>query len=54
MFSCFNCGKENANKKCSKCKSVWFCSKECQVEGWKKHKKNCNEVIWDKKDEEEF
>lgn len=54
MFSCFNCGKENANKKCSKCKSVWFCSKECQVEGWKKHKKDCNEVIWDKKDEEEF
>lgn len=27
---------------CSKCKSVWYCCKECQVENWKDgHKRDC-------------
>jgi len=31
--------KKNA---CSRCKSVWYCSKECQVENWKDgHKFDC-------------
>ena len=59
MVCCFNCGIENATKKCSKCKSVWFCSKECQVIGWKEHKKDCNdcneeELVWTKEEEKEF
>jgi len=56
MVCCFNCGIENATKKCAKCKSVWFCSKECQVIGWKKHKKDCNEqdLVWTKEEEKEF
>jgi len=59
MVCCFNCGIENATKKCAKCKSVWFCNKECQVIGWKKHKKDCNdcneeELVWTKEEEKEF
>jgi hypothetical protein len=59
MVCCFNCGIENATKKCAKCKSVWFCSKECQVIGWKEHKKDCNdcneeELVWTKQEETEF
>ena len=27
-FICANCNKE-ATKRCSKCKKVWYCSKEC-------------------------
>lgn len=29
-YQCNKCQKE-ASKRCSKCKSVWYCSKECQV-----------------------
>lgn len=57
MVCCFNCGIENATKKCAKCKSVWFCSKECQVIGWKEHKKNCKneeDLLWTKEEKEEF
>ena len=43
---CANCGKDaladEKFKQCSKCKSQWYCSKECQVEAWKAgHKKDC-------------
>lgn len=42
-------GKEKADgetdgkkKACSKCKSIWYCCKECQVENWKAgHKFDC-------------
>lgn len=29
-YQCNKCQKE-ASKRCSKCKGVWYCSKECQV-----------------------
>ena len=57
MVCCFNCGIENATKKCAKCKSVWFCSKECQVIGWKEHKKDCKDeedLLWTKEEKKEF
>lgn len=28
-------------KKCSKCKEMYYCGKDCQVEDWKNHKKVC-------------
>ncbi|CAL8109365.1 unnamed protein product [Orchesella dallaii] len=37
---CSKCGKE-AEKRCSKCKREWYCSRECQVEHWKLHKVTC-------------
>jgi len=38
---CENCG-DIANKKCSGCSKVYYCSKDCQVIHWKLlHKKNC-------------
>lgn len=33
-FTCNSCHKE-AMKRCSKCKSVWYCSRDCQVKGEK-------------------
>ena len=29
-------------KKCSRCKTTYYCSKECQVGDWKIHKRKCN------------
>ena len=28
-------------KKCSKCKVARYCSRECQVENWKEHRRMC-------------
>ena len=40
------CGNENCrkptHKRCSKCKCVGYCSRECQVADWKRHKKVCS------------
>ncbi|KAG1890860.1 hypothetical protein F4604DRAFT_1702769 [Suillus subluteus] len=30
--------------KCAKCKSVWYCSKECQKKHWPTHKPRCHDV----------
>ncbi|KAG1725993.1 uncharacterized protein EDB91DRAFT_1166863 [Suillus paluster] len=30
--------------KCAKCKSIWYCSKECQKKNWPTHKPACHEV----------
>ena len=37
------CGicRKDATKRCVKCLSAWYCSRECQVADWKKHKKDC-------------
>ena len=37
---CAQCGKL-ANSRCSRCKSEWYCSKECQIKRWKEHKTIC-------------
>ncbi|KAG1727510.1 hypothetical protein EDB19DRAFT_195868 [Suillus lakei] len=31
-------------RKCSKCKSVWYCSEKCQKKDWPTHKPTCHEV----------
>lgn len=38
---CATCGEENATKKCSKCKQVQYCDRECQRLHWFTHKKEC-------------
>ena len=39
-----DCGK-NATKRCSRCKTEWYCSRPCQVEHWKKHKPACDLIV---------
>ena len=36
-----NCRKAGAKSTCSRCKSVWYCSRECQRESWGQHKLVC-------------
>lgn len=38
---CSTCGDEKPDKKCSKCKQVQYCDRECQRLHWWLHKKEC-------------
>ncbi|XP_011307363.1 ankyrin repeat and MYND domain-containing protein 2 [Fopius arisanus] len=38
---CITCGEEKATKKCSKCRAVQYCDRECQRYHWFLHKKEC-------------
>ncbi|KXJ78877.1 hypothetical protein RP20_CCG003232 [Aedes albopictus] len=38
---CSSCGEEKPDKKCSKCKQVQYCDRECQRLHWFMHKKVC-------------
>jgi hypothetical protein len=45
MSTCEFCRKEETKVKlfrCSRCKFVRYCSKECQTADWKKHKHACS------------
>ncbi|KAF8878364.1 hypothetical protein CPB84DRAFT_1688354, partial [Gymnopilus junonius] len=41
--NCMTCGKDAQSdlKVCSGCKVAKYCSKQCQKEDWKNHKKEC-------------
>lgn len=39
---CSSCGEEKPDKKCSKCKEVQYCDRECQRLHWFMHKKACS------------
>jgi hypothetical protein len=41
--TCAVCGRE-AMKRCSKCRVEWYCSRDCQVKDWKRHKPICQEL----------
>lgn len=41
---CDACNEENPSKKCSKCKSVQYCDRECQRLHWFIHKKTCGKT----------
>ncbi|CAD8161362.1 unnamed protein product [Paramecium pentaurelia] len=49
-FKCEKCTKE-ATKRCSRCKQVWYCSKDCQVGDWPKHKLNCQIITTQKQED---
>lgn len=40
-------------KTCGKCKSVWYCTRQCQVEHWKEHKKVCTILAMKRAKEDE-
>lgn len=39
---CLTCNKTSILKRCSGCKKVWFCNKECQLIANKLHKYDCS------------
>ncbi|XP_033340998.1 ankyrin repeat and MYND domain-containing protein 2 [Megalopta genalis] len=41
---CVTCGEDKASKKCSKCKTVKYCDRECQRLHWFMHKKACTRL----------
>jgi hypothetical protein len=43
---CLACLKRNAKETCSKCKSVFFCDKECKKKCQKIHKKHCERDLF--------
>lgn len=43
--TCRVCFKSSILKQCSKCCEVIYCSRECQIEDWKYHKKQCKPKI---------
>jgi len=45
VSTCANCGKEDANNVCNKCKQVRYCNAVCKKVHKKKHKKQCEELI---------
>lgn len=50
---CANCG-DTAAHRCSKCKTEWYCSRECQLARWKEHKKMCQLITKMKQEESKF
>ena len=39
---CWNCDDEIDHRKyCGRCKTVWYCGRECQYKHWENHKKAC-------------
>ncbi|KAK7863270.1 hypothetical protein R5R35_001477 [Gryllus longicercus] len=42
--SCVVCG-DPAPKRCSRCKTYWFCGRECQVKNWTTHKPICDKIV---------
>ena len=47
--NCENCGKKKVQLRCTGCKKVFYCGKECQKKKWKNHKLNCDYYL-DKKE----
>jgi len=45
LKSCAVCGVANQHQRCSRCKSVYYCSKEHQQQHWPTHKTPCREYV---------
>ncbi|KAF0981602.1 hypothetical protein FDP41_012259 [Naegleria fowleri] len=44
-YCCNYCGKSDALKRCSACRSVFYCSIDCQKKDWPNHKTTCSPVL---------
>lgn len=38
---CSNCGKDGSLRPCSRCHIVRYCSKDCQRQHWREHRRDC-------------
>ena len=38
---CIKCNKNSTTKRCANCKSVYYCSRDCQKKDWSSHKRQC-------------
>lgn len=43
---CITCGAKNVSKRCSQCRSVFFCNVECQRKAWRIHKHHCQRCLF--------
>ncbi len=43
---CLNCENKDCRLKCSICKYVYYCDKNCQKSSWKIHKKHCGRDLF--------
>jgi len=51
---CMKCRKNSTTQRCANCKSVYYCSRECQKKDWKSHKKHCLDLrVFKKKSDTE-
>ncbi|KAI0062402.1 hypothetical protein BV25DRAFT_625159 [Artomyces pyxidatus] len=55
-LSCAYCRKEETTKlrRCSRCKSVYYCDENCQKMGWPAHKSRCKGTQRDRQSEEDM
>ena len=58
MFQCYKCRKFEPTDgptflKCARCRVAFYCSRECQAQGWGKHKAECKAKFRGKLSKEE-
>ena len=47
-FCCLASCPKPGSQRCTKCKTVWYCSKTCQERDWKEgHRTRCKEITWE-------
>lgn len=52
--TCTTCGEPKAEKRCSICKSVQYCDQDCQKLHWSTHKKHCQRLAKEYKEQQEL
>lgn len=44
---CLYCDNKNAKFRCSKCKFIFFCNKDCQKKAWQIHRNHCGRNLFE-------
>jgi len=53
-YSCAVCNKPGVTARCPKCKTTWYCGKDCQAAAWPQHKQVCKDYAETIKEREEI